>query len=441
MNLEAKLEAALGASPLRAALPIAAAPLLERRADDACWAHIDDRMLSGLARAIAGHAAWGRYLAHRPELLARIAGVRTGALDARAASLDEIAATDPGAGLEDFLDTLRLMRRDEMLLAACVQFGGVAEFDEVSRFLSIVAENCMRRALVTAEGRPDGSDGSALAVLGMGKLAGREFTYHSDLDVIFLYRDELPDALRPSRIAQRWISYVSTMTGAGHAYQVDSRLRPSGQQGSLVTTHEAFSRYQTDQAATWEHLALMRSRPVAGDLERAQRTLTATRERIVCEAENPWAYIEDMRSRVIEERGSEDEKKAAIKAGRGGVMDVEFLAAGALLERGLQVTGVDLPAVPAMLRKASAGERLEVLLADYAFLRKVEACARWQAGRAVESLPLQGETAELVADLVSPGESARELGARVSATRARIAATFDLVCEKRSMDAISSQAP
>lgn len=437
MTPEAKLEEALAGSPLRARLGIAAAPLLERRGRDAAWQRLDGRALVGVARAIAADAQWGRYLSHRPELLARLTSAELGGLGARAAQLGQTTLPDPAAGLEDFLDALRLLRRDEMLFAACLHFGGLADFDDVAVFLSIVAETCMRQALTAAEGQRDGRDGSVLAVLGMGKLAGREFTYHSDLDVIFLYRDELPDALQPSRIAQRFISYVSTMTGAGYAYQVDSRLRPSGQQGSLVTTHEAFSRYQTDQAATWEHLALLRSRAVAGDLERAQRTLSETRERIVREAVNPWPYVADMRRRVIEERGREDEQQAALKAGRGGVMDVEFLAGGALLERGLQLGGAVLPAVPAMLRATSAGERSEALVADYAALRRVEACARWHAGRAVETLPLQGETAELVADLVRPGQSARELGASVRAARARIAAAFELVCAKGSVDALS----
>jgi hypothetical protein len=83
-----------------------------------------------------------------------------------------------------------------------------------------------------------------------------------------------------------------------------------------------------------------------------------------------------------------------------------------------------------MLRAACAGARLETLLADYASLRQVEACARWQAGRAVETLPLQGETAALVAALVGSDERARELGARVGAARARIASSFELVCAR-----------
>jgi glutamate-ammonia-ligase adenylyltransferase len=438
MTLEARLETVLGSSPLRARIANAAAPLVERRGHDAASERLEGLALAGVARAIAASPESGRYLAHRPELLTRLAAVDTAALAKRSAELERVALPDPAAGLEDFLDALRLLRRDEMLFAACLQMGGLAPFDEVSRFLSLLAETCMRRALGAAEVAHEVElDGSVLAVLGMGKLAGREFTYHSDLDVIFLYRDDFPDSLVASRTAQRFISYVSTMTGAGFAYQVDSRLRPSGQQGALVTTHEAFARYQTEQAAPWEHLALLRSRAIAGDVDRAQKALEQTREKIVRAAPNPWAYVGDMRGRVIDERGVEDEKKAALKAGRGGIMDVEFLAAGALLERGLQVGGTAFPAIPAMLRATESGPRVEALIADYAFLRRIEACARWHAGRPIETLALQGETAEIVADLVEPGVDAHALAQLLVDARERIAAAFECVAESASIEALS----
>jgi [glutamine synthetase] adenylyltransferase / [glutamine synthetase]-adenylyl-L-tyrosine phosphorylase len=300
-----------------------------------------------------------------------------------------------------------------------------------------VAETCAARALDAAGNRgPNGAP--VLAVLGMGKLASREFTYHSDLDVIFLFGgDGAGDAFPPSRIAQRWISALATMTGAGFVYHVDSRLRPSGQQGALVTTYEAFTRYQVEQAATWEHVALLRARAIAGDRERAQPALEAARERIARQASNPWQYLAEMRGRVVAERGAEDEKSAALKTGRGGIMDVEFLGAGALLERGLQLGGDSLPAVPAMLRAAVSGPALEALLLDYAVLRRVEACARWLAGRAVESVARSGEHAGWLADLVAPGQPAARVGARLALARARIADTFERVAAKQSIDALA----
>jgi len=435
MSLEARLQAALAHSPLQTRLANAAAPLIERRSGDAAAKSLDGAPLRGVARALAASPESARYLSLRPELLARVAELEPGALERRADELARVVLPDPSSAREGFLDSLRLLRRDEMLFAACAHLGGLASFDQVSTFLSRLAEGCAQRALGAAEGR---SDGFVLAVLGMGKLAGREFTYHSDLDVIFLFRgDEVADAFPPSRIAQRWISTLATMTAAGYAYQVDSRLRPSGQQGALVTTYEAFARYQVEQAATWEHVALLRARAVAGDRERAQAALEEARERIARQAPNPWKYLADMRGRVVAERGAEDAKSAALKTGRGGIMDVEFLGAGALLERGLQLGGDSLPAVPAMLRAAAPGPALEALLLDYAFLRQVEACARWLAGRAVESIARSGESAAWLADLVAPGQPPERVTARLERARSRIAESFERVCKKETIEAIA----
>jgi glutamate-ammonia-ligase adenylyltransferase len=118
-------------------------------------------------------------------------------------------------------------------------------------------------------------------VIGMGKIAGREFTYHSDLDLIFLYEGGPEEIARTSRIGQRLISYLSTMTGAGVAYAVDTRLRPSGQQGMLVTSYQGFDQYQCEQAKTWEHLALLRARAIAGDVETAQKLLDRVRRTVI----------------------------------------------------------------------------------------------------------------------------------------------------------------
>jgi glutamate-ammonia-ligase adenylyltransferase len=437
-SLEARLEAALAHSPLRARLATAAAPLLERRASDAAAKSLDGAALRGVARAISASPESARYLSLRPALFARLTDLAPGALERRAAELAQVELPDPASAREEFLDALRLLRRDEMLFAACMHLGGLASFDAVSSFLSLLAEGCAQRALAAAEGRAPG-DSFVLAVLGMGKLASREFTYHSDLDVIFLFRDDIADSLPPSRIAQRWISTLATMTGAGYAYHVDSRLRPSGQQGALVTTYEAFARYQVEQAATWEHVALLRARAVAGDTERAQASLEDVRERIARQAANPWKYLGDMRGRVVAERGVEDEKSAALKTGRGGIMDVEFLAAGALLERGLQLGGQALPAVPAMLRAAVQGPAVEALLLDYAFLRRIEACARWLAGRAVESIARTGESAAWLAELVAPGQPAERVTTQLAAARERIAAAFERVAAKQTVDALATE--
>ena len=109
----------------------------------------------------------------------------------------------------------------------------------MSEYLSIVAEATTRAALALARRELRGADHGAFAVIGMGKIAGREFTYHSDLDLIFLYGGDT-EIDRASRLGQRLISYLTTMTGAGIAYEVDTRLRPSGQQGMLVASFAGY---------------------------------------------------------------------------------------------------------------------------------------------------------------------------------------------------------
>ena len=171
------------------------------------------------------------------------------------------------------------------------------------------------------------------------------------------------------------------MTGAGVAYAVDSRLRPSGGQGALVSTHQAFDRYQRKRAATWEHLALMRARAIAGDIPRAQQVLDHARAAVLERQTHPWRAIAEMRTRVERERGRESPASVALKTGAGGLMDLEFLAAGGLLECGLQPTSDDLPSIAWMLRATTSGPAVERLLEDYHFLRRVEARNRWVAGR------------------------------------------------------------
>jgi glutamate-ammonia-ligase adenylyltransferase len=430
--LEELLAGALRGTPLFARLSTSASVFLERRATDEVIAQLDRPSLPGLARAITSSADAARYLSVRPALLERIAAAGADALARRAKELPEALEADPAGDLEGFLDALRWLRRDERLFAACLQFAGLASFEEVSSFLSVLAETCMRQALAAASPAPE----SAVAVLGMGKIAGREFTYFSDLDLIFLYPDAGADPAGAARVAQRFIQFLTTSTAAGAAYAVDARLRPSGRQGALVTSLESFARYQREEAATWEHVALMRSRALAGRTAQAQAVLDAARGEIAARRASPWDAIADIRRRVERERAESASDVLAFKTGRGGLMEVDFLGAGGLLERGLQIGGSELPAVPAMLRAAAPGERVEALIGAYTFLRHLEACARWVAGRAVESLRLGGEYAALVAELVEPGLSVDALARRTRDAQGSVRESYEAAIAARSIGAL-----
>jgi glutamate-ammonia-ligase adenylyltransferase len=386
----------------------------------------------GLARLLAIRGELGGFLAHRPALRERVAAAVPESLASRARELEADAPEAPEGDLEGALDALRLLRREETCLAACLDLGGVVPFEEASEFLSRLAECIARRALGLAQGRPARG---ALSVLGMGKLAGRELTYHSDLDLIFLYEGGPERVTEASRAGQRLIAYLATQTGAGIAYAVDARLRPSGQQGTLVTGFDPFERYQCEKAETWEHVAVLRSRAIAGDLRRAQEVLDRVHARLLARRERPWAYLAALRQRVVDERSSPSRDVIDFKTGPGGLMDVDFLAGGACLERGA-APFPRYPSVPAMLRAAVRGGRVEQVLEDYRFLRLAEARARLCAGRGVESLQRSDPGLPAVAELVEPGLGPEGLVERIAATRARVRAAWEAVVEADSAAAL-----
>ncbi len=429
------LAATLAGTPLSERFARFAEPFAARRGADRALPRLPPPILRGLARLLAANADAARWVSHRPSLLERLADAGPETLERRGDALDATPREAAVSDLESFLDDLRIARRDDECLAACLDLGGVVPFEDVSRFLSRLAEATARKALAAAarELPP-----FPLAVIGMGKIAGRELTYHSDLDLLFLSAEDPAHSVHAPRLAQRLISYLQTMTVAGIAYAIDSRLRPSGRQGALVTTFEAFERYQRDSAATWEHLALMRSRAIAGDVERAAPALARIRAGVSGRGGAIWKEVADMRARVERERGNDAPGRIALKTGPGGLMDVEFLATGGLLECGARPETLPLAAIPAMLRVCAAGAAVESLARDYAFLRKVEARARFVAGRAVEELRTEGETPAVVAELFEPRFSPAYLFERLAATRGSVRASYREVIEAGSIRALAS---
>ena len=432
MNLAHRFDEVLAGSAFAGALPPAVANFAARRGDDDAVRQLPDAALRGLALALVARPEVAGFASHRPVWLERVAALGPGALRRRADELVSVLAPLDGAPLEDALDALRLRRREEMALAACADLGGIEPLESVSEFLSRVAEEILAAALRLAVRETRSADDSGFAVLGMGKLAGRELSYHSDLDLIFLVRGDAEQIDRAVRIGQRLISYLTTMTGAGVAYEVDTRLRPSGRQGMLVSSYAGFERYQTLEAHTWEHLAVLRARAVAGDSEAAP-LLARVHTHVLARREPPWAELAPLRRRVEDERGSRSSESVALKTGRGGLMDVDFLAGGGLLERGAKRFPA-LPSIAALLRACAAGPRIDALLTDYRGLRIVESRARWLAGRAVDAL--DAEAAGAVAELVQPGLEGGGLLESLRAACARVRAAFDAVVDADTLSAL-----
>ncbi|MDN4481895.1 hypothetical protein QQX02_13270, partial [Demequina sp. EGI L300058] len=135
------------------------------------------------------------------------------------------------------------------------------------------------------------------------------------------------------RLAQRVMNWLSLLTRAGRLYEVDTRLRPDGSKGLLVSSLEAFDAYQRSRAWTWEHQALLRARAVAGDAGLGQALGEVRREVLAAPRERGavLAEVSQMRQRWRAERDRSDEARLDLKQGRGALLDIEFALQGLVL--------------------------------------------------------------------------------------------------------------
>ena len=244
------------------------------------------------------------------------------------------------------MEALREWRQSAVFGVAVAELSGSLDVVSASEHLTGIAElaleqtRAMAHADLTARhGRPRCGDRPArFAVIGYGKLGGREMSYGSDLDLVFLHdggdgQEQTDGDERPvdntvffSRLAQRMIHMLTTQTPAGRLYEVDTRLRPSGSAGLLVSSLEAFVQYQQDKAWTWEHQALLRARPVCGDRE-VSEAFAEARRRILArprDMEELREQILVMRQRMIAEVSGHGEGFDC-KRDPGGLLDVEFI--------------------------------------------------------------------------------------------------------------------
>src|SRR6202521_970254 len=177
-----------------------------------------------------------------------------------------------------------------------------------------------------------------VAVAGYGKLGGLELGYASDLDLVFLHDSagsiQLTDGEKPLdngifflRLGQRIVHLLTMHSAAGRLYEVDMRLRPNGKGGFLMTGIDAFERYQHQDAWTWEHQALLRARPVAGD-ENLRDAFAAARRLVLCVAvhrDTLRSDVREMRLRMRRELSKARAGQFDIKQDAGGIADIEFL--------------------------------------------------------------------------------------------------------------------
>jgi [glutamine synthetase] adenylyltransferase / [glutamine synthetase]-adenylyl-L-tyrosine phosphorylase len=317
-----------------------------------------------------------------------------------------IAALDKAATITDKLDTLRRFKHREELRIGMADLMGSIPLPAICRGLSRLADSCLSAALAlaateTAKRCGAGGGCGGIAVIGAGKLGGRELIYGSDLDILFVYDETNAETPPPglsvfeyfSKIAEKTISYLTTMTREGFAYRVDTRLRPTGAKGPLVQSIDAFRNYFSSGAETWERQSLVNSRLVAGD-DRVGKAFSAILQGLIYRDHDPVALAADIRSmrkRMQEERGKEDGSQFNIKQGMGGLVDIEFLAQYLQLRYGNKHKHARVPGTINALR-ALRKERIlspgdhNILLAAYLFLRRLESRLRIVANQSTSFL-------------------------------------------------------
>ena len=285
--------------------------------------------------------------------LARILSKRRRVLDAVLApgffgsvpSADDLGAIVAGelagaADFQDVLDRARGIGHEQAFLIGVRVLTGSISAARAGGAYALLAE-CMiaamqaeaEREVAKAHGRVPGG---GVAVVAMGKLGGREMTAASDLDLIAVYdfdaRAELSDGPKPlppmhyfTRLTQRLISALASQTAEGSLYEVDMRLRPSGQKGPVATQLSGFIDYQQRDAWTWEHLALTRARVVSGPPPLRAAVEQAIRNALTLERDPARIAtdVRDMRARIEKEKGTEDIWD--LKQVNGGLVDLEFI--------------------------------------------------------------------------------------------------------------------
>ncbi|OOZ37140.1 bifunctional [glutamate--ammonia ligase]-adenylyl-L-tyrosine phosphorylase/[glutamate--ammonia-ligase] adenylyltransferase [Solemya velesiana gill symbiont] len=261
--------------------------------------------------------------------------------------LDTLLAPLDADDLEQQMERLRQFSQSNMLRVAAADLTGVIPLMVVSDYLTEIAEAVTARVLKLVwdgmagrYGKPQEIDSSdtGFLVLGYGKMGGIELGYGSDLDLVFVHGNRNPNAMtdgeRPVandvfyvRMGQRMIHMFTTRTPSGLLYEVDMRLRPNGNSGMLVTPIEAFELYQKNDAWTWEHQALLRARPVAGDPVLMEQFKSIRREVLSRQRDPDELHdaVRDMREKMRASLDKSGNGQFDIKQGRGGIADIEFM--------------------------------------------------------------------------------------------------------------------
>jgi glutamate-ammonia-ligase adenylyltransferase len=421
-------------------------------------ARIDTSSLRVLVAIFANSEYLSRMLVSRPQYLQnllesrRVAGAGTCAKFTKALT----DALEHAGDTSEKLDALRRFKHQEEIRIGMADLLSQAQLMTVFHDLSKLAEVCLDAALdlaATETGRRYGGAGSfsGLSVIGVGKLGGRELTYGSDLDILFVFSEHRAAAPPTgmtvfeyfNKVAEKTLAYLSTLTREGFVFRVDTRLRPTGSKGPLVQSIEAFKNYYASQAETWELQAVLQARCVAGD-RIVGAEFTSSIHSLIYQKRDHAALARDilsMRQRMEEEVGRESALSYNIKQGAGGIVDIEFLVQYLQLLYGQEHKWVRVPGTYNALRALHKHNLIEdeaygVLKRAYLFMRQLESRMRIISNLATSELSRDPEKLHVLAHRMGYTDEGRAAGRKLLSDYERhsgqVRETFEKILHKKA---------
>ena len=307
---------------------------------------------------------------------------------------------------DERLDVVRRFKRAEEFRIGLREIAGEADILATMRDLSTLADVYLEAMLriVWAEwarpfGLPESPEGRGFLIIGLGKLGGMELDFASDLDLLFVNEDASDATLVPqqfayNKIAEKLMQAIGGMSRYGTVFRVDLGLRPEGNKGPLVLSVASLHEYYLRRGQLWERQALLRARPVAGDLALAQRVMQVI-DAFVYEGPiepNSVDKISAMRQRIEHERAKQGRVGWDIKLGYGGLVDIEFIVQLHQLLWGARRPALRLTSTWDVLEALERQELLppptaQSLREAYCFLRRVESALRIFDDRSTNTIP------------------------------------------------------
>ncbi len=316
-------------------------------------------------------------------------------------------------------DAVRLIKQMEEIRIGLLFLQKKKDVIKVTRGLSRTAE-----AILSSSFEQSGEGQKGMAVISFGKLGGREIAFGSDLDLIFVSLEDVQ--IVQTRTAEKLLRMLISYTRDGIAYSVDTRLRPEGSKGPLVSSVEAFRNYYAGSAAFWEFQALLKARPVAGDRKAGCAFMQLAHETLSAYSSKVTAFdIRQMRERIMQELSKESEGYD-IKLGPGGIEEIEFMVQFLQLKNCEKHTTLLVQNTLAAIRRlATAGiisDAEALMMTDaYLFFRTIEGLLRL---RGVAVLKKDDESLKSASEFVGFDETA-DFAEHLKKTRKAVREAFD----------------